>query len=278
MSVRVTMSPSAHGRAEDCAGECPVRAFQISTSGVPARRVPRTASSTRAWRTAHRSPMTQAMSVTRQSIRTPRAAAVAGIVFSLLLTVAFVLVRLALPSHPNDAGDWLTDGRKKDALVLALNLLPFAGIAFLWFIGVVRDRIGAGEDRFFATVFLGSGLLFIAMLFAGGAVAGGLILSANGQQSDDVWSFGRRVTHTLFNVYAMRMAAIFTISTTTIATRLGLAPRWLSVLGLTTGVILMFAVGLVAWVELLFPVWVLVFSLHILVVSFRSPTANVQPA
>jgi hypothetical protein len=25
---------------------------------------------------------------------------------------------------------------------LALGLLPFAGIAFLWFIGVVRDRLG----------------------------------------------------------------------------------------------------------------------------------------
>lgn len=33
-----------------------------------------------------------------------------------------------------------------------------AGIAFLWFIGVIRDRSGAHEDRFFATVFLGSGL------------------------------------------------------------------------------------------------------------------------
>jgi hypothetical protein len=100
--------------------------------------------------------VTEATAVTRESIRTPRAAAVAGIVFSVLLTVAFVLVRLALPSDLDDAGDWLTDGRKRDAVVLALNLLPFAGIAFLWFIGVVRDRIGAGEDGFFATVFLGS--------------------------------------------------------------------------------------------------------------------------
>ena len=196
----------------------------------------------------------------------------------MLLFTVLVLVRLAVPNDPAEAGAWLTDGNRRRAAIVALNLMPFAGIAFLWFIGVVRDRIGTGEDRLFATVFLGSGLLFIAMLFAGGAVAGGLILSANGQQSDDVWSFGRRVTHTLFNVYTMRMAAIFTISTTTIATRLGLAPRWLSVLGLATGVILMFAVGLLAWVELLFPVWVLVFSLHILVVSFRSPTANVQPA
>ena len=68
--------------------------------------------------------------------------------------------------------DWLADGSRRKAILVALNLLPFAAIAFLWFIGVVRDRIGEGEDRLFATVFLGSGLLFIAMLFAGGAVAG----------------------------------------------------------------------------------------------------------
>ena len=213
--------------------------------------------------------MTQATSVTRQSIRTPRAAAVAGIVFSVLLTVAFVLVRLALPSHPNDAGDWLTDGRKRNALVLALNLLPFAGIAFLWFIGVVRDRIGAGEDRFFATVFLGSGLLFIAMLFAAGAVAGGIVLTADDFPAADVWSFGRRVSFTLLTVYAMRMAAVFAISTTTIAARLGLAPRWLTVLGLSTGVVLLVSVGFIPWVEVVFPAWVFVFSVHILVASFR---------
>ena len=129
--------------------------------------------------------------------------------------------------------------RKRDAVVLALNLLPFAGIAFLWFIGVVRDRIGEGEDRFFATVFLGSGLLFIAMLFAAGAIAGGLVLTAEDRPAAGVWSFGRRVSFTLLTVYAMRMAAVFAISTTTIATRLGLAPRWLTVLGLATGVVLL---------------------------------------
>ena len=62
-------------------------------------------------------------------------------------------------------------------MALALNLVPFAGIAFLWFIGVLRDRLGEREDRFFATVFLGSGLLFLAMLFISAAVAGGIIIA-----------------------------------------------------------------------------------------------------
>ena len=74
-------------------------------------------------------------------------------------------------------------------MAVALNLIPFAGIAFLWFVGVLRDRIGEREDRFFATVLLGSGLLFVAMLFIGAAVAGGLIagVTASGPPVGGSW-------------------------------------------------------------------------------------------
>jgi hypothetical protein len=60
---------------------------------------------------------------------------------------------------------------------LQLNAVPFAGIAFLWFMGVLRDRLGAKEDRFLATVFLGSGLLFLAMLFVAAAFLGGILIA-----------------------------------------------------------------------------------------------------
>lgn len=118
--------------------------------------------------------MSQNLDLSRSRLTTPRAAAIAGILFSLLLITSLVLIRLSVPQNPGDAGDWLAGGWR--TITLALNLLPFAGIAFLWFIGVVRDRLGESEDRFFATVFLGSGLLFLAMLFASAAVAGGILL------------------------------------------------------------------------------------------------------
>src|SRR5215475_5387758 len=117
-------------------------------------------------------------SVTGTGLRTPRAAAAAGIVFSLLLGLALVLLLVSAPSDTATAGAWLTDTSRRATIALALNLVPFAGIAFLWFIGVVRDRIGQREDRLFATVFLGSGLLFVALLFVGAAFAGGLIATA----------------------------------------------------------------------------------------------------
>ena len=81
-------------------------------------------------------------------LRTPRAAAVAGIAFSLLLIAAFVLLRLSVPAQPGETDAWLTEPGRRTAVAIALNLVPFAGIAFMWFIGVIRDRIGEREDRF----------------------------------------------------------------------------------------------------------------------------------
>src|ERR1700678_806124 len=142
---------------------------------------------------------------TRGALRIPRAAAFAGIVFSVFLISALVLLRLSVPANPQVAGAWLTDSGRRTAVTVALNLIPFAGIAFLWFIGVLRDRIGQREDRFFATVFLGSGLLFVAMLFAAAAVAGGLFgaaSSSSGPPGPDVLALGRDVTGLLLNVYS----------------------------------------------------------------------------
>jgi hypothetical protein len=117
-------------------------------------------------------------SVTATGLRTPRAAAAARIVFALLFGLALVLLLLWAPPDTATEGAWLTDSSHRVTVAVALNLVPFGGIAFLWFIGMVRNRIGPREDRCFATVFLGSGLLFVAMLFVGAAVDGGLIATA----------------------------------------------------------------------------------------------------
>ena len=212
-----------------------------------------------------------------KALRTPRSAALAGIAFAVLITIVLVLVRLAVPSDPNDAGEWLADGSRRDAVLFALGLVPFAGIAFLWFVGVLRDRIGDAEDRFFSTVFLGSALLFVAMLFVASAVAAGLVATggddAGSLVASDAWEVGRRTTHELMVVYAIRMAAVFMIATSTILMRTRLAPRWLVRSGYAMGIVLLFTVGLFAWIELAFPAWVLTVSLYILVVGHRHARA-----
>ena len=91
--------------------------------------------------------MKQQVTLTRQAVRTPRAAAVAGIIFSVLFTTSMVLIRLALPEdlRVTDFAAWLQGNTT--TISLALTLVPFAGIAFLWFVGVVRSRLGSMEDH-----------------------------------------------------------------------------------------------------------------------------------
>jgi hypothetical protein len=210
-----------------------------------------------------------------RALRTPRAAAVAGVLFALLLTSAPVLVRTAVSGGPSDAA-WLADVGRRRQIILALNLVPFSGIAFLWFIGVVRDRIGEREDRFFATVFLGSGLLFIAMLFVSSAVTAGYLADAGAGGTGS--GFNRRIGPLVLHTYAMRMAAVFTISTATIALRTGFLPRWLVFAGYAIALILLLVVDVTPWVELLFPLWILLLSLDTLVASLGKGTGQIAPA
>jgi hypothetical protein len=216
-----------------------------------------------------------------RKLRTPRSAALAGIAFSVLFGLVLLIARVAVPSDPSDAGEWLTDDSRRGAVLFALGLVPFAGIAFLWFVGVLRDRVGELEDRFFATVFLGSGLLFVGALFVAAAVAAGLVASAGDDAgsllSSDAWDVGRRTTHELMVVYAIRMAAVFTIATSTILMRTRLAPRSLVASGYAIGVALLLAVGYFAWIELAFPAWVLALSVYILVAGQRR-VGPVDPA
>src|SRR6516165_1509248 len=117
--------------------------------------------------------MSPEIALIREQMRTPRAAAIAGIIFSLLMIAGQLLIRTSISTI--SLGPAKNVVSHSNTISLALALMPFAGIAFLWFIAVVRDRLGKFEDRFFATVFLGSGLLYIAMMFAAAAVAGGLM-------------------------------------------------------------------------------------------------------
>jgi len=215
--------------------------------------------------------MTQEKSIIQARATTPRAAAIAGILFSVLLITSLALVRISVPANPQDAGTWLSGNWKM--VSLALNLVPFAGIAFLWFIGVVRDRLGQNEDRFFATVFLGSGLLFLATLYTSAAVAGGVISIygvAPGQLIDSgLYNFGRMITYEIMNVYTMKMAGVFMITTCTLSLRTGIFPRWMAYLGLVLALFLLLTTGSFYWAPLVFPLWVLLISVYILLANLR---------
>jgi MFS family permease len=213
-------------------------------------------------------------------LRTPRAAAVAGILFSLLLGAAFLMIRLSIPADPADGGEWLEERAR--TVTLALSLIPFAGVAFLWFIGVVRDRLGHREDRFFSSVFFGSALLFLAMVFVAAGLAAGLI-ATHARRPDQIlesglYNFGREVIFRVSNVYAIRMAAVFMISLGTVWLRTRTMPRWLVWLTYGLALILLFTLSYSLWVTLAFPAWVLVISVYILATSKRHDAVAAESA
>ena len=214
----------------------------------------------------------------RQTLAPPRGAAIAGVIFSLLMIVGMGIARTAVPADLTQPDVWLTDPDRRAAVRLALYLVPFAGIAFLWFMGVLRNRLGELEDKFFATVFLGSGLLFVACLFAAAALMGALIgaVAAGNLRSPDSATLylGRRAIDALVNLFAMKMAGVFMISTCTIGLRSGIFPRWIAFVGYACALVLLLVIANWKWIALVFPLWMLLVSMQILLAEFRSRDAG----
>ncbi|MGA7196196.1 hypothetical protein [Roseiarcus sp.] len=210
--------------------------------------------------------MSQVDGLTEAGLKTPKAAAIAGVVFSLLTLASFGLLWSAIPADPQASGAWVA--ANASVIQLALNLLPFAGIAFLWFIGVIRDQLGQREDRFFATVFLGSGLLFLGMLFVAAAVVGAMLAAFGNEPAafgaSPAFRFARAVSVSLVNVYMVKMAGVFLISTSTVAWSTRFAPRWLAGLGYLLAILLLVGSSFLRWSFALFPLWVLLLSIYIL--------------
>jgi hypothetical protein len=214
--------------------------------------------------------------ITRKAIEvrrltTPRTAAIVGILFGLLFSASLILLRGALPEQFTTDTTWVDSSAQK--IRWALGLMPFAGIAYLWFIGVARDRLGEHEDRFFSSVFYGSSLLFLAMIFVSMSLAGGILITypmITGESPDySAIVFGRAVMVQISNVYALRMAGVTMISLATIWIRTGLMPRWLTVTTYLLALALLVVINLNLWITLVFPAWVTLVSLFILWTQFR---------
>jgi hypothetical protein len=197
-----------------------------------------------------------------QAVPPPRAAAIAGLVFSLLMIVSLGIMRVAVPNSPTEQSAVVQ--RFGHSVVLALHLVPFAGIAFLWFLGVLRSRMATAEDPFFVTVFMGSGLLFVASLFCAatvsGAVLGKTAEGPTGQVSTELFHFAQQVTYGFLNVFATRMSGVFIITSCTIALRTGIFPRWLAFCGYACAAALLLIISNWLWIEMLFPAWTILVS------------------
>jgi hypothetical protein len=196
--------------------------------------------------------------------RSLRAAGVAGIIFAILFTASLLLLlgRPPAGATAQELAAWIADNDQR--WFIGLQLIPFAGIAFLWFVATIRNRIGSREDQFLATVFIGSGLLFVAMMFVGGAAAGAPVTIANLSRAPaqpEAALIGRGIAYALYFVYGVKMAAIFILVSSTIGLRSGTLPRWFCLLGYPTALVLLLVIFFSEVIVLVFPVWVTITSL-----------------
>lgn len=214
--------------------------------------------------------------LTRARLKTPSAAAIAGLLFSGLLIAAFWLLRSSVPADPQEPGAWLHASSSRVAL--GINLIPFAGVAFLWFVGVLRDRLGQMEDRFFATIFFGSGLLFLGMLFLVATFVGGILIAFEAKPEELIGSatfhFARAAAYAAINVYMVKMASVFMITSSTVFFYTGITPRWLAISGYALSLLLLFGSYYISWSFFVFPVWVALISIFIIVDNLRRRPAT----
>lgn len=203
--------------------------------------------------------------------RTLTAGSIAGMLFGVLFGTCVTIVR-STAGGADETGAWLADGTA--SLEWALGLLPFAGIFFLWFIGVSRQRLGRWDDRFISSVILGSGLLFLAMVFATAGLVGALLAmyarDPTGVPGSQTYLFVQFAVAKLFGIYAMRMAAVFLICQATAWLRHGLMPKWLALPSYLVALVLLFVVSEEAWAVLIFPVWIFLISAYLFSVSMRA--------
>jgi len=208
----------------------------------------------------------------RREVRSPRAAALAGIVYSILMSIGMSLTYNLADFAPEDiTQEWLQNWADTASLVIAL--VPFAGIAFLWFTGVVRDQLSYQEGRFFATLFFGSGIIQVVLLFVWSAIFGAVMGTRNMVAARLVeggfYVFEFVLMNEIIGNYALRMAGIYMTAIGALWGRTGSMPRWLTIITFVLAFGFLFAANRFREFRFIFPAWVFVVSIVILVLNYQ---------
>jgi hypothetical protein len=209
-----------------------------------------------------------------------RKAALAGIVFAVLFLAGFRILAVVPGANASDQEivDFYGGNQREVIIVAAFYVVPFAGIAFLWFLASLRYRvqhISGAEDILLSTVQLLSGVLFVAMMFA--AAAGRAATAAAIEYADaaipraDETRDLLALSESFSGVFAVRTAAVFVAAGTTQARRAQLFPRWLTVVSYLVSALLLFTTTFFWPLVTVFPLWVAAVSILIL---RRTPPAT----
>lgn len=215
----------------------------------------------------------------RREIRSPRSAAFAGIGYSILMITGMILLTSIVTVRLEEITPELIESWSRKASLIIL-MVPFAGIAFLWFTGVIRERLGEYEDRFFATIFYGSGIIQVVLLFIWGAIFGALMaaraLTAAGMVDNQIYIFSFALMNEIIGNYGLRMAGVYMTAINSLWSKTGLMPRWLTIITYILALGFLVAAERFREARFLFPIWVFVVSIYILILNFRR-THDLEP-
>lgn len=183
--------------------------------------------------------------------------------------------------HRRAAGTGRSPGPARSRRRRSPGSTSVATVAFLWFVAVIRRRIGTREDQFFSTVFVGSGIVLIVSRLLASAAAvspaiGARLLGAGDLESTEI-AIAEGLGGAVALVVAPRMQAVFVIATSTVVLRSRALPLWLAYLGYALGLTLFVVPFLIEPMGFLFPAWVLLVSVVVLVTRTHDLDDDVRP-
>jgi hypothetical protein len=206
----------------------------------------------------------------RRRFASIEAAAVAGIICSLgwSLSVRGLLAAPGIGAPDREIERFYADASASRLMMVWLQVLVFSTIAFLWFVGVIRSRLGDREPKLFGTVFFGASILLAGLLFVGAALLAApsvLVVVGDKTPSPDAASLTRATAAILLSVFAPRIATLVMLSTASLGRATKALPRWLVWLTYGVAVVELVNVTLATPTIYLMPAWIALVSVVVLV-------------
>jgi hypothetical protein len=207
-----------------------------------------------------------------------------GFAHAALFVLAYYLVATTPGGRAPDAeirDFYVSDARR--LTLVGLYVMPFAGIAFVWFIVALRMWISLSHRRenvLLSNVQLVSGILFLAMFFASGAASAAAAASvefAGAVVNPDLARQLPLYGSTLLLVFGMRMAAMFVFTTSSIARTTGILPRWFTYAGYAVGLFMLLSASFSPLLVLVFPAWMFTLCILLFVRARRIPVDAAFP-
>ncbi len=214
----------------------------------------------------------------RQARALGRMSALSGIVFAALFVAAMLLVQQAPKlGDPDPVYERFYGGGAEALATLGLHVVPFAGIALLWHLAAARAMFRAVPREFSpvqAWLQMAAGVLFLCMMFVGSAAVGAVALlgvfEVTPLPPPEVARALAAVGYGLLFIFGVRVAGMYMITTIGMARSAGLMPGWLALIGYLAAAFLLVSTTYHPLVLLVFPVWVVIVSVVLLLRAGRS--------